>query len=439
MKNVYRKFFAAIICLSLLFIFCSCQNEQDAIYGNALAEVSSQEEPESAEDSFTGELVIMADERMGELSWGSRIDEFNKLYPDVSVVFNDVGDEFESMSVAIMSGEAGDIVDLMNMPFFKYAQSGLFVDLYPYFEKDEAFNLDDFYSNVFAANECDGKLYAFPRQFSYTCFRLNEELLSGVSSPDKFEELSYKDIAKLYDDVRRERGDGYFISNSHGVNMFDSLEFSAYLDEQNRTADFDSPAFIEYLETIAKLDFPQEEFSDYWGYPLMLDSANPKLDETQLCRYLTSRYFDASNAESLMEGNTYSLPIIAATSDGKYPITQLSAAITQESENKDLAYEFLTFLEKDASRKIGIYDSYYSISRNQTRKSLEAALGTDNQEIIDRIEAMNNSANVLGYEVGNMELYIALDEILLQYRNGIMSAEQCAEEMQNRAEIYIKE
>ncbi len=99
----------------------------------------------------------------------------------------------------------------------------------------------------------------------------------------------------------------------------------------------------------------------------------------------------------------------------------------------------MTFLEKDASRKIGIYDSYYSISRNQTRKSLEAALGTDNQEIIDRIEAMNNSANVLGYEVGNMELYIALDEILLQYRNGIMSAEQCAEEMQNRAEIYIKE
>ncbi len=439
MRCIYRRFLAALICFSLLFIFCSCQDEQDAIYSNALAELSSQEEPESAEGSFAGELVIMADERMGELSWGSRIDEFNKIYPDVSVVFNDVGDEFESMSTAILSGEAGDIVDLMNIPFFKYAQSGLFVDLYPYFAADEDFNLDDFYSNVFAANEYDGKLYAFPRQFSYTCFRLNEELLSGASSPDKFEELSYKDIAKLYDNVKSKLGGEYFISNSHGINMFDSLEFSAYLDEQNKNASFDSPAFIEYLETLSSIEFPQGEFDDYWGYPLMFDSADSKLDETQICRYLTSRYFDASNAESLTEDSTYSLPIIAATSDGKYPITQLSAAITQESENKDLAYEFLTFLEKEASRKIGIYDSYYSINRNQTRKSLEATFGADNQAIIDSIEEMNSKANVLGYEVGNMELYVALDEILLQYRNGITSAEQCAREMQNRAEIYMKE
>ena len=56
-----------------------------------------------------------------------------------------------------------------NLPLESYMAKGLFEDLYPYIDKDDAFRREDFFPNVLKAYENNGKLYRLvPRFTVYT-------------------------------------------------------------------------------------------------------------------------------------------------------------------------------------------------------------------------------------------------------------------------------
>ena len=64
------------------------------------------------------------------------------------------------LNTEIMAGNIPDILDISSVNYVQLASKGLIEDLYPYIDADEELNREDFFENVLAAMEVDGKLYA---------------------------------------------------------------------------------------------------------------------------------------------------------------------------------------------------------------------------------------------------------------------------------------
>lgn len=84
------------------------------------------------------------------------VQAFNKKYPNVKVIFSH-GSNSENalylehaMNVPVdlmsgmVSGTAGDVIDLKNQPYVKYGENRLPEDLYPYIENDLEIYKEDF-------------------------------------------------------------------------------------------------------------------------------------------------------------------------------------------------------------------------------------------------------------------------------------------------------
>jgi ABC-type glycerol-3-phosphate transport system substrate-binding protein len=141
-------------------------------------------EGQAAIDETSGELTICAPYSDWDSSNGWLISEFNKQYPNIKVTVNCLDGAYTALSeaatkvsVELMGGSAGDIVDLTGMPGMQYAKNNLIKDLYPYMENDPEFHKEDYYTNIFQANEYQNKLYIMPIGFYYWCVRFNKTLL----------------------------------------------------------------------------------------------------------------------------------------------------------------------------------------------------------------------------------------------------------------------
>ena len=116
-----------------------------------------------------------------DINWEIRkhVVEFNKTNPEYRIQITDyfqynTEDDYTigttRLNTDIVSGKVPDILVLNeNLPLESYMAKGLFEDLYPYIDKDDAFRREDFFPNVLKAYENNGKLYRLvPRFTVYT-------------------------------------------------------------------------------------------------------------------------------------------------------------------------------------------------------------------------------------------------------------------------------
>ncbi len=91
--------------------------------------------------------------------------EFNKRNPDIVVIGEHVvGGYFDRLLAQMAGGVAPDVFHVFTEDFMRpFQQSGFLLDLTPYVENDEGFNLEDFPPNLLEAGYYQGRLYALPR------------------------------------------------------------------------------------------------------------------------------------------------------------------------------------------------------------------------------------------------------------------------------------
>lgn len=85
---------------------------------------------------------------------------------------------------------------------YKYTDSGMFENLYDYMERDATFQMEDYYTNIFSAIECeDGTLPVIPPYFYYYTVVFNDILLQdiGVDASKEFEDgVDFDTIISLF-------------------------------------------------------------------------------------------------------------------------------------------------------------------------------------------------------------------------------------------------
>lgn len=465
------------LCLAVLCLLTGCQSNDTEIYEQltkppASEQTSGQDAaaaPQNKPLSGTLRVSTYYDEEIRE-----RAQEFEQLHPEVQIEVSvaqqsgSVGESWEEYlqrtSVEMMSGQSADIVDLAQMSVSRYAKSGLLCNLYDFMEMDSDFHSEDYYTNIFKAKEYDGGLYSLPFYFLYDMTYLSRPLLeeARLDAPDA---LDYEKMLDLYRQVSDKTGKDFSIMPGITSGWFFEYEFPAYYDIETATANFDSPEFISYLKR-TKEEIPKlEEMAD-WDMTRVAGGVDDFMQENYLfCNYdVTS--MDTYNM--LIDYPNILPPVPMCSHDGQFGFSTLQAdyGIVRSCENKELAWEFLTYcisekqppesLEHEAVMDytgqfhawvpINIQNFYHSFTlecnyyRNTLTDVTNWKQGDPQQlteQAVEQIHAWNLQRN---FACSETEIFGLLQEELDNYyQYDLATAEETAKSIQTKMNIFLNE
>ena len=465
------------LCLAVLCLLTGCQSNDTEIYEqltkpSASEQTSGQDAAAAPQDKpLSGTLRVSTyyDEEIRE-----RAQEFEQLHPEVQIEVSvaqqsgSVGESWEEYlqrtSVEMMSGQSADIVDLAQMSVSRYAKSGLLCNLYDFMEMDSDFHNEDYYTNIFKAKEYDGGLYSLPFYFLYDMTYLSRPLLeeARLDAPDA---LDYEKMLDLYRQVSDKTGKDFSIMPGITSGWFFEYEFPAYYDIETGTANFDSPDFITYLKR-TKEEIPKlEEMAD-WDMTRVAGGVDDFMQKDYLfCNYdVTS--MDTYNM--LIDYPNILPPVPMCSHDGQFGFSTLQAdyGIVRSCENKELAWEFLTYcisekqppesLEHEAVMDytgqfhawvpINIQNFYHSFTlecnyyRNTLTDVTNWKQGDPQQlteQAVEQIHAWNLQRN---FACSETEIFGLLQEELDNYyQYDLATAEETAKSIQTKMNIFLNE
>ena len=411
--------------LLLFLFFCGCSAQQDIAYSQALAverassrETVSGENP-AAQAELRASLTLRTYTAMSSVDvWKSYIEEFQETYPNVSIevidseAFSDPEAYVARTTVALLSGEAGDILDLNYLPSFKYSASGVLASLDEWMENAPGFSLEDYYTNVFDAYRYQGKLYSLPYEFDLAGVWLNKSLADqlGVEAGDG---IRIMDLLRLYGEAKAlpDASEPFYLSSFANWNSLNSFAFSSFIDEQEKNANFTSEAFQNYLNQLKTIDY-SEKAGNGGGPGTMPMLGLEPLESNELGILLMfpmgnqkSMQFFSSEETSAQQFAPF-MPIESEQGDGYFYSSNL--AITSACREKEAAFAFLRFMldnERKLSEENYMRSDLGHVNRRLNREFMEQAFGAENRELVDRVDTWCEQAGAVTMFYRNPELY----------------------------------
>lgn len=279
-------------------------------------------------------------------------------------------------------------------------------------------------------------------EFFNFLIRFNKTMLeeNHVKIPEG-DSLNYKHIIDIYNKIASNREE-LLISKNADQETFDLVEYNRYFDLEQGKAYFDSPEFIEYLNEMKKLRWPFRLGSNF-TYQDYIE----RLEENTLGLVVVSMYHDERNAKTFIEHPSYlTTPIPMSASNGVISFFQpdRTLGISSSSKNKDLAWKFIRFTIEEKPleilKDVNIWPTTgMPVNRNNTIKLLEDAFGDENNESVQLIDVWNSKIEEISFATGTFILYEPIQKITDEFYAGRITAEDCARQIQERAEIYLKE
>jgi len=463
MKREY-KLYSTVFCIVLLLSGCQKQNEK--IYHlytsdpeNSLTNIEFSSASNSVEgeqetiDEIEGNLIIYDKDFNRNNFYKWYIEAFNKKYPNVHITLNGpeekqstVAEDATKVSVDLMSGSAGDIIAVGSLPYMRYAKNNLFDDIYSYMKNDSEFYEENYYTNIFKAMEYRNKLYAVPMGFFHKNVRFNQTLLEkNQRNIAQVNSINYLDIIGIYNKISF-NNDELILSRYFDSLILEENEYSRFLDEKEGKAYFNSQDYIDFLNEMKKLRWP-EKSGRMMLFPTMEECADT-VGENDLCLFVSSNNYQLDRNTSLFYeeplGLTLPIPMSSTNGDKEFICPDKVFSISSTSKNKDLAWMFIKFFMEEKPIEI-LTDrdnwllSGFSINRNNTLKKLEYAFGEGNEEAIRKIDQWNGERNEINILSHSFILFDEIKKITDEFYAGRKTAEDCAREVQERAEIYLKE
>lgn len=366
------------------------------------------------------------------------------------------GDGIARLQREIVSGQGPDIIN------FGYGYSvtdilGKYTeDLFPYFEKSA--EEDAYFGNVLQAFSYQEGLYAMPVSFSLKTFVGRKSLVGERES------WSIDELIGCYETEREKSGGSLLLypgeikKDVFGTIITGNVE--SFVDWEQKTCRFDEEEFIKVMEFAG--GFPDtlmitEDFSpmECFGnggallYPMILSSV-----------------YDICKAELILKEEPVYIGYPVNGDDGTViQASELMLAISGVSEHKEVAWDFLCqFLSEEYQKEI---TAGFPVNRAaleyqlEQGKSMEYSVdeegkmkpvaqdeilfeGEEPLEIYQITEAEGDALRALIERASIASAYDdRLHRILLEevdsYFCGDKTAQQAAEVMQGRAEMYIGE
>jgi len=249
----------------------------------------------------------------------------------------DVSSLVQALNTDLMSGKGADIIVLDDLPYYKYVDKGLLIDM-GQLMTNKQFDTSQYFSNIFDACKIGGKLYGIPMSFSYSVLTGKASEMPDAASPT------------LADFVAKAKALPQGITpfaNQDALRIFYSyLQFSYadLVDTQNHKANFDTPEFIQVMK----------DFKDLIGENTSTDN-NQDFQAAQLSGSVAYNIASMSNPMGLTMQRAIlgddlkytNVPTMSGNGAGSFTAS-LMLGINASSSNQDAAWEFIkTMLGSD--------------------------------------------------------------------------------------------
>jgi ABC-type glycerol-3-phosphate transport system substrate-binding protein len=409
-----------------------------------LEEVDKSEVPETTQINVAC-LYIDSDleERVIEFNKKSTTTKISiKSYYDDSMEYDDMVNNF---TTAVASDKSIDMVMFDSYSqMINYASKGLLTDLYALMEDDADVKKDDFMSGVINNCEYNGKLVALPQTFS-----VNTVIgkTSDVGSTPGWNLSAVKELLASKEDGTQLF---YGMTRSQILNFCLCLGYKEFIDTENSTCSFDNQDFIDVLEFAAM--FPEDfEWEDDVDETVLINTG-----KVLLSTYYLYDFNQIQMYREIFGGDvTY---IGYPTGEGNGAMLSLSGlmGITENCSDKDLAWEFMRqfYLAKSDEEIQNIWnfpvrqDDFDKFCKNAMSDSnsggswgwgdFEVDIKPATQEDVDTVKDLINNITAVDGAITDDILSI-IEEDTASYFAGQKSAEEVAQTIQSRIQIYLSE
>ena len=484
-----KRVLALALAGCLLFGAVGCQGEQEEIYSQAMGESSAaQEAAQESGEELSGELTILS---VYEFNQELITEQFEKLHPGVKInvevgveSIGDYGkaepwDQFmEELATRLMSGDGPDI--LLDPGVFtpkQYHQSGVAYNLLEWMDSDPEFHREDYFENILEAYEVEGAQYALPTSIGLTPLYLNKTLCdaAGVSySP--WDIVDYKELL----DIWREADSQGLLDPAFTLEyedqkgpsqLFYSQEMPTFIDGKAGTCSFDSPEFVQYLEDTKAIpsNRTMAEGALTLGGPDLVEAFG-NANQGKNTSLLLQVPADLGSLATVMDVPENVVgPLVLGSSGGGVLCSSSTLVVPTSCADPDLAWEYLKFsvAPVEEASYSWIYQPEVSVDISQgsfpLAKQNLAAYG----EVYAKAAVYQKThESIKGFDPTTMDsavpegLFSQLEQVFSNYTLGdtlgrvgdilspvlqqyydtdTLSAQECAEELQGKVEIWLSE
>jgi len=428
-----------------------------------------------------GELTIWAGPREHEIRVYA--DLFTTLHPDVNIIIEDLPPPPTTDGLArrlfLIPSLLTDPPDLflaraVGLDFEKSVNERLFVDLYELFDGLHGINKNDYFSNIFLASETQGGLYSVPLFFEPLLTFPNRGLLevagvdvSEITSISVDDEIAfYRQITPLFPDRT--------IYPSPWFSIWRIFQYSMLYDIESGEVHVNTPEMVERVR--ASVEIPISSWVEISNnLPTNWGSSDIILQFTESDYIFID--FEMAGMQSfatlfLQEHPDFQfsgpVPLTYGNGNNVFFRSDHSLSIMRESQNIDLAWEFMRFvLEYEESlyhvptyyRALStvpinrnrfnnqVYDVlldifYDTINRTDLENHItipieefrEQQIANAMLSIRELVEMVNNE-HVVGF-APNIALILPT---AWRIHSGQQSIEQGLYDLQNNLELYVNE
>lgn len=458
-----KKVMPILLLLPLLLLLASCQD------------ISSGSYPEGWEDA-KGELVMNTFFNDSTALEYGLVKDFNKAHPEASINLNGFTSMMEAMesmasvtelenryaqrlATELMGGEADYILnDSGVLDPTKFAETGLFYDIFEWMENDPDFDKEDYFYNIFESCAYDGHLYSMPTAFVLTSVYLNKTITDRLGLAfEPLDRITYKELLQIRKDAVAQGLMGADIPLEFGGNgttarqYINSAELQEYVDLETHSASFDSPEFVEMLEETAEVFAPTApDLSMGYGIYSFANAVTSGDTCSLLSFYSLALDTSAANycpIDQPPEGCVG--PLVLVSTKGHLVCNQgATISVPKSCTQPDLAWKFMKFCIESPEKSLDQGDAgSVDITCGRlpvNRKNLTAyakqygTFSSEDSPVQVKLEEIMEDIHTANSGLGAVEKIVTpiMDEY---YEKGVLTPEECAKKMQEKAWIYLNE
>ncbi len=353
------------------------------------------------------------------------ISRFEAEHPDVKVQYESgimKTDYSEWLSEQMMKGTEPDVFFVPEADFSTFAQINALKNLNELIKEDDSFNPDTFYRTAYEYGKFGGKQYALPIECAPNMMFVNKSILDREKIDLPAEDWTWDDFYRICRIVTRDT-DGTGIIDQFGtvnyswIDAFDANGVELF-DETGKSCDFtvreigDAIAFLEKLSalgsgnSLSERNFSQGNvvfqpmlFSEYRAY---------KSQEMSFKKY-SGFEWDCVTMPAGPSGDNYSR------------LDTLSIAMSENTTQKEMAWEFMKLLTTDPQIQSEIFEYSAGISvlpevtqSEETRRRITQSTGAEfNLDILESaMEKSVTRTRFRGFDNAQEEVGLAVRSIL---------------------------
>ena len=377
--------------------------------------------------------------------------DFNRKSADTRIVVKDYSeynteDDYSAgttkMTTEIIAGNAPDIIDLSGMPATQFASKGILEDLYPFFENDREINRADYFDNVLAAAEYNGKLIHTVSYF-YLQTVAGAASLVGDTPGWNYDEFNAA-LNALREDVEDASAFDAYTTRDDILNTCLALDMHDFVNWSTGEVDFNNQEFCELLKFASQ--FPAEYNWDEYSWET--DSVENRISQGKQMLYRES--IGTMDTLMYLECCFKGTPLTfigypTFNGIGNTIAVDSGFAMTSSCKDKDAAWQFLRTLMSSKYYKNTVQYMGLPAIKTLFDKALKDAttvqykIGNDGQYVLD--DEGNRIPSERYFAIGtDMYTYYALSEDVAQaFREAVTSCDRVSDNDNSIIDIVKEE